>query len=699
MERQVGDYYFAMDANSYLGRGSFATVYKGVNVITGEIVAVKIVEYSGRNSTDKKYLNQEIDLMKMIRHPNCVNLLHSELSGTQMILILEYCPDGDLKKYLDKCKGSVIHEDIARHFLCQLAAGFRYLNSLGIVHRDLKPQNILLIGDGMDATLKICDFGFSRIMEEVMYSFCGSPLYMAPEVLTGKPYTSKSDMWSVGCIFYEMVSGGKYPLNPPPGCSFPQLQDIAKTSDPIRIPTNISDFAADILNGLLQKNPEKRISWETFFNHPYLNPDNLQRSTNVLQNTRSTKKLKRGEAPSQNNDKWIQTIHLFYPHGSQITLYVKPQLAIEELKRFLANGATTPHSYEDILVLSANGEILDGKTTLGDEGYNITKKPLYVISRTMLTGQLECKPYVFTRDMTIIEESLAVLRGNALRFDIVQEKARNIIDHIKGNYMLTKELHNARDNQTKIYRVVRTFLNAQTSDLITQYDLVVRENEANTDMIMRQKDSFESSIRKLSGSIVPESLSNSSSKKVIDYLDNGHYTEKYERLKSQLSLNDFLLSSLYQEVPRVESHALEASKLREDITFGSHLQKLKQEMSDVYRKAREQLIQFFSAMQKNSNVDPSPFIESIIEYYNESETLLQEMSNIKTEETQALLELLHELGKAVLDVMEKRTQVSELQKNMELIKTEMNETAEVTKYAKGYDTCLHEVLNTICHLS
>lgn len=123
-------------------------------------------------------------------------------------MVFEYCGGGDLSKYISQNKH--LSEEMAKKFMTQLAAGLKYLHSLHIIHRDLKPHNLLLTSTNKeDHILKIADFGFAKTFDASTLSetVCGSPLYMAPEILKGQKYSSKADLWSVGTILFEMITG------------------------------------------------------------------------------------------------------------------------------------------------------------------------------------------------------------------------------------------------------------------------------------------------------------------------------------------------------------------------------------------------------------------------------------------------------------------------------------------------------------
>ena len=249
-----------------IGKGTFSNVYKGIDTINQQEVAIKKIN---RNGLDKysKYIDREISLMKNLDHKNIIKLYDvlysSEKEKEKNIhLILEYCPNGDLSKFIDI---GGVSEEIAKKFLKQISDGLKYLQENNIYHRDLKPHNILIDENNI---LKITDFGFAKDISsnDISETFCGSPLYMAPEILNYQKYTDQADLWSVGVILYQLLTG-KTPFE---GKS---LSDLVKNmkEEEIRIPNyiDLTTECKNILFFLLQKNPQKRLSWSNFHNHPW----------------------------------------------------------------------------------------------------------------------------------------------------------------------------------------------------------------------------------------------------------------------------------------------------------------------------------------------------------------------------------------------------------------------------------------------
>ncbi len=189
---------------------------------------------------------------------------------------MEFCSGGDLSNYI-KTKAGPLPEPIARKFFFDLVSGLKCLVDSNLVHRDLKPQNLLLTSkDETVASLKIADFGFAREIKEneLAETLCGSPLYMAPEILFGKKYDYKADLWSVGAILFEMVTG-----KPPYiAQNILQLTKLIKEKSVV-IPSSLSREIQFLLQGLLQRDPEKRMNFETLYNSEFIEAEKQKRIT------------------------------------------------------------------------------------------------------------------------------------------------------------------------------------------------------------------------------------------------------------------------------------------------------------------------------------------------------------------------------------------------------------------------------------
>lgn len=265
----IGDYI----VTSKLGSGSFAVVYKGYHKTSKLPVAIKALSLHKLNGKLLSNLEMEIAIMRQIDHPNIVKLYEIKKTDKHMYLVLEYCAGGDLQHHMrrqpQQSGGHLLTENVARHFLRELAKGMQCLWQHNLIHRDLKPQNLLLVEDSPTSVLKIADFGFARHLAtaSMAETLCGSPLYMAPEILKFQKYDAKADLWSVGTILFEMVAGR------PPYGGANHVQLLANIErQPLRFPPTVqlSRPCHDLLVALLQRKPALRLGFTDFFADPFV---------------------------------------------------------------------------------------------------------------------------------------------------------------------------------------------------------------------------------------------------------------------------------------------------------------------------------------------------------------------------------------------------------------------------------------------
>nr|CAD7198320.1 unnamed protein product [Timema douglasi] len=271
----VGD--FEYNNKDLIGHGAFAVVFKGRHRKNPSfVVAIKSITKKNL-AKSQNLLGKEIKILKELtelHHDNVVALLDCKETSHNVYLVMEYCNGGDLADYL-AVKGT-LSEGTIRLFLTQLAGAMRALYAKGIVHRDLKPQNILLSHSGGKAcpqpheiTLKIADFGFARFLQDgvMAATLCGSPMYMAPEVIMSLQYDAKADLWSLGTIVFQCLTG-KAPFQAQTPQALKQFYEKNSNLAP-KIPVGTSPELVDLLLGLLRRNAKDRMNFDTFFNHAF----------------------------------------------------------------------------------------------------------------------------------------------------------------------------------------------------------------------------------------------------------------------------------------------------------------------------------------------------------------------------------------------------------------------------------------------
>ncbi|NWT77649.1 STK36 kinase, partial [Lanius ludovicianus] len=245
-----------------IGEGSFGRVYKGRRKHSAQVVALKFILKVGRSEKELKNLQREIEIVRDLHHPNIIQMLDSFETAKEVVVVTDYA-EGELFQILED-DGS-LPEDQVQTIAAQLISALYYLHSHRILHRDMKPQNILL---GKDGVVKLCDFGFARAMSihtMVLTSIKGTPLYMSPELVEERPYDHRADLWSVGCILYELFVGtSPFYTN----SIFQLVSRIIK--DPVKWPMTMSPVFKNFLQGLLMKDPHQRLSWPELLSHPFI---------------------------------------------------------------------------------------------------------------------------------------------------------------------------------------------------------------------------------------------------------------------------------------------------------------------------------------------------------------------------------------------------------------------------------------------
>ncbi|XP_045593425.2 serine/threonine-protein kinase unc-51 isoform X2 [Procambarus clarkii] len=271
----VGEYEYS--TKDLIGHGAFAVVFKGRHKQKPSLtVAIKSITKKNI-AKSQNLLSKEIKILKELtelHHENVVALLDCKETVNHVFLVMEYCNGGDLADYLHAM--GTLNEGTICLFLIQMAESMRALYGKGIVHRDLKPQNILLSHDGKPnpppdkITLKIADFGFARFLQDgvMAATLCGSPMYMAPEVIMSIQYDAKADLWSLGTIVFQCLVG-KAPFHAQTPQALKQFYEKNADLAP-RIPAGTSPELIDLLMGLLKRNAKDRMDFETFFNHPFM---------------------------------------------------------------------------------------------------------------------------------------------------------------------------------------------------------------------------------------------------------------------------------------------------------------------------------------------------------------------------------------------------------------------------------------------
>ena len=315
-----------------LDKGGFAEVFLAKNQNTNELLALKKINKKNLNNKEKEYLQNEIDILTMIQHPNIVRLVCYFKKNDFIYLVLEYCNGGSLYKNLYEYKnkyGTPFPEKLVRHFMKRILLGIKHLHENKIIHRDLKLNNILLKYDNdIDkknnnynaAQIKIIDFNISFRYQQFLNNFpftaVGTIPNMPPSIVNNimgppKIYDEKIDIWSLGTLCYEMLFGNPLFNNMTKEQVF---QNILLCN--FTIPNIISKEARSFLYAMLQKDGKNRLNASQLLNHEF-----IKRNNNTILNQ---KKIINGPTPPN---------FLIHNNNSNQIIKIRPKLSKKEIKR------------------------------------------------------------------------------------------------------------------------------------------------------------------------------------------------------------------------------------------------------------------------------------------------------------------------------------------------------------------------------
>ena len=272
-----------------IGKSSFGEIYLSSKNGSSTQYATKVIDKSSIENTEaKKYIENEISILKEINHPNIVNLIEIKNTEEKLYIVQEYCNGGGLDKFLEKYhaenkKG--LPEKMVQYIMRQILSAMEYLSSKEIMHRQIKLDNILINYENendrinnniMKATIKLIDFSFAIILKkgELTNTILGSPINMSPTLLhklNNDPdyenigYDEKEDIWSLGTICYELLMGRSAFESDDMDVLYKKVE-----KGDYYVPITFSKETISFLNGMLQYDPNKRLSFNELSNHKFL---------------------------------------------------------------------------------------------------------------------------------------------------------------------------------------------------------------------------------------------------------------------------------------------------------------------------------------------------------------------------------------------------------------------------------------------
>lgn len=257
------------EVKEVLGKGAFATVKRAVKKKDKSEYAIKIIDKTKLNKEDLAVVHDEAEIMKQVSHPHCVRMYELFDTKKKLYMVLEILRGGELFDRIIEEKH--FSETQAAAVVASVVQALQYLHKIGIVHRDLKPENLLYVTPDKSSLIKLTDFGLAKHIakQPTMLTACGTPGYVAPEVLTGDPYGPEVDLWSVGVILYVLLCGYPPFYNQNTQALYRSIM-LGKYEFASPYWDEISDAAKNLVSRLLTVDPQKRATPADVLAHPWI---------------------------------------------------------------------------------------------------------------------------------------------------------------------------------------------------------------------------------------------------------------------------------------------------------------------------------------------------------------------------------------------------------------------------------------------
>ena len=250
-----------------LGKGTYGKVFLSEHKITKAKYAIKLIDkMNNQNIEGKSYISREIEIMYKLHHPNCIKLYNHFEDENYCYFIIEYLQNGNLYDLIKNSPKKILPSDKVSNIIKQLTSAIYYLHNMNppIIHRDIKPENILLDNNNI---IKLTDFGLSNYinLSEIRNTYCGTPLYLAPEMIIGNGHDYKVDIWGIGVIIFELLTGRMPFLGNDQNSLMRNIINGVISWD-----NNIDVDARDLISKILIVDPNLRISLEDIMKHNFI---------------------------------------------------------------------------------------------------------------------------------------------------------------------------------------------------------------------------------------------------------------------------------------------------------------------------------------------------------------------------------------------------------------------------------------------
>ena len=559
IEKKIGNYILGKK----LGQGTFGIVVMAKHDITGENVAIKILDKEKiSRESDKTRLEREIKIMKSMYHNNIVHLYNVIENSRELFIVMEYISGKELfdyiinKKHLDEMESCKFYQ--------QIISGIEYLGKTKVAHRDLKPENLLLDNK---KNIKIVDFGLSNtyLQNELLSTACGSPCYAAPEMLSGDKYHGISiDIWSSGIVLYAMLCG----YLPFEDNNNPKLYKKIIKGD-FETPEFLSSSAVDLLHNILNVDPDKRYTIDQIKQHPWFNQIN----------------------PKINMSEGLLIDYYIVPFDEEIIAKMVNEYSFNE-QQIKVNLLMNKHNnITTTYYLILKKKIRSGKKTIGDMTSQLFID--YINDEKNLTSS-----YDFNMNSIIIDRVLKASTGSIIskietKIEIKRNEANNEpqfkyyennITKIKKHSKYAKKNFNTKEyntlNKEKFYETIdidkenkQNINNNSSSDKKANFkdkrnkikaNNLMTYYEANNNKVYKKRDNYKNNLNKKKIKSTRDKNYNINNNNIIN-INNNHNKNALHNKTSKKNIINQHHKCFYSTF--TENNLKNLSQTNEDISF------------------------------------------------------------------------------------------------------------------------------------
>ena len=528
-----------------LGVGSFGRVFLVMHKITKAQYAIKAIDKRNKNNIEgKPYFRREIEIMYKIHHPNVVRLFGHFEDNQNCYFIMEYVNQGNLCTLLEKQANKCLEPQIVAGLLKDLIRAVYFLHQMDppIIHRDIKPENALL-AEGL--VLKLTDFGWSNYIDDsgdIRNTFCGTPIYLAPEMIRGTGHDEHIDIWCIGCLMYELLTGS-------PPFSGPNKEGLMLNILHMKInyPKHMNADAKDLLQKILIQEPNQRISLVEMLKHPFFTkyfPNAVNELTKPNHNDIPPYVVSKDTPQSVLKKKERKIIKRYRGNSP----HPVSKLHLEKLK----------HTNNDTAALNANGTNLNTAVTNtnvvcnSNDAILTAEKEILIVEKEQIQKKYDDLLLSYSNIQSIHNESLKTIDSandtirklqkdkEALLRDIDEKDC--ILEELKQS--LDDERNNNTNNSSNALPRTKSFKKTNSGVIITNNNSNTSNNDKQQQVVLeleetlKEKDNeiaeLKHKIKQLGGNVNDDDIVDEVSEKERVQKEIFVQKEKYETIIKEL---------------------------------------------------------------------------------------------------------------------------------------------------------------------